>query len=296
MKRNRGFTLIELLVVMAIIALLIGLLLPALAKARAQAKLLKDGTQIKQIHQSWVVFSRQFDGIFPTPGLVLRQPIDLGGGSEYIPGRGQEDITQNTTGNVHSLCIMQNYYDPDILIGPTEVNGNIVVKGDYDYNAADITASPPIQWDETFSADLDNLCNFSYSSVPLVSKRKSNEWKETFNSKFAMIGNRGVEDGEIVKEALVYDLHGSRNQWNGNVCYNDNHVDVLDTFYPEGVNYQDGTGDAVPDNLFRNDSGNSASEGFDIWNIIVSSINNDGTIDDEDIEWDPVFDGGSGGG
>src|SRR5688572_25971135 len=73
MKRFRGFTLIELLVVMAIIALLIGLLLPALAKARAQAKLLKDSSQIRGIHQSWLVFSREFEGVFPTPGLIDRQ-------------------------------------------------------------------------------------------------------------------------------------------------------------------------------------------------------------------------------
>src|SRR5690349_8626833 len=74
MNRKRGFTLIELLVVMAIIALLIGLLLPALAKARAQAKLLKDSSQIRGIHQSWLVFSREFEGVFPTPGLIDRQP------------------------------------------------------------------------------------------------------------------------------------------------------------------------------------------------------------------------------
>lgn len=294
MKRNRGFTLIELLVVMAIIALLIGLLLPALAKARAQAKLLKDGTQIKQIHQSWVVFSRQSEGIFPTPGLVLREQVDVGNGTEYIPGRGNEDVSHNTTGNVHSLCIMQNYYDPNILIGPTEANGNVVAMEGYDYSIADITAEPPIYWDPDFSSDLDEECNFSYSSPPLAGQRKTNEWKETFNSKFAMLGNRGVEDGDIVKEALVYDFHGSKNQWVGNICYNDNHIDVHDSFYPDGVNYQDAGGEAVPDNLFRNDTGENAQQGYDIWNVIISEVSEDGTIPNNAIEWDPVFDAGSG--
>ncbi len=72
MNRKRGFTLIELLVVMAIIALLIGLLLPALAKARAQAKLIKDGSQIRGVHQSWLIFAREFEGVFPVPGLIKR--------------------------------------------------------------------------------------------------------------------------------------------------------------------------------------------------------------------------------
>ncbi len=75
MKRPRGFTLIELLTVMAIIALLVGLLLPALAKARAKAQMTKDATQIKQIHAAFTTFSRDFEGIFPTPGLINRLAV-----------------------------------------------------------------------------------------------------------------------------------------------------------------------------------------------------------------------------
>ncbi len=115
MKDKRGFTVVELLVVMAIIALLIGLLLPALTKARAQAKLLEDGTQMKQIHVAWLTFAGGCAGIMPTPGLIDRKKIDLndGRGPRQVPGRGEEDTRQNTTANIHSACIGSRDGDPE---------------------------------------------------------------------------------------------------------------------------------------------------------------------------------------
>ena len=277
MKRNRGFTLIELLVVMAIIALLIGLLLPALAKARAQAKQLKDGTQMKQIHEAWTIFSRQFDGIFPTPGLIDREADpDLG----EMPGRGPEDVKQNDHGKLHSACIMQNYYTPEICVGPTEPNGNVFVYDSYNYDLYSVIDD--VYWDPGFRVKLSAVCNTSYASIPLSGARKAAEWRETFNSKFPAIGNRGIEDGELREDSITYEIHGGRKQWVGNVTYNDNHVDTHDTFVPEGLNYTQ-SGETLPDNLFKNDSGSSPDEGYDAWLVLVSKMSSGGT---PTLTWD----------
>jgi prepilin-type N-terminal cleavage/methylation domain-containing protein len=300
MTRKRGFTLIELLVVMAIIALLISLLLPALAKARAQAKLLKDGTQIKQIHEAWVIFSRESDGNFPTPGLIDRNPVFVEGQTppfQNIPGRGTEDYDQNTTDNLHSACIMQNYYSPEICVGTTEVNSNIVVHDNYNWELYDITVQNDTYWDESFSCDIDGsdegLSHISYASTPMTGERKTRQWRDTFDSKFAVISNRGPEDGNLAllgdsKDHPTFELHGGRRSWVGNVCYQDNHVTVEQSFLPEGIEYQTRVGNEVqsrPDNLFNNDTGAEPYAGSDIWLAIVYEMS-DSTTPTIQLEWD----------
>lgn len=255
MIRKRGFTLIELLVVMAIIALLIGLLLPALAKARAEAKRLKDATQIKQVHQSWLIYARQFDGIFPTPGLINRQEVN---GTNY-PGRGAEDNLVNDHRALYSACIMSNYFSPELCVGTTEPSGKVLVKDDYNWD--DYSPINDKYWDDTFKAKLISLSNVSYAQAPLAGKRKTTEWRETMNSLYAVVGNRGVEDGSLVADeyesSITLQIHGGRKQWNGNICYNDNHVGYHATFLPDGVNW-----DGQPDNIFKPDCTGGVCDDF----------------------------------
>lgn len=293
MNRKRGFTLIELLVVMAIIALLIGLLLPALAKARAQAKLIKDGSQIRGVHQSWLIFAREFDGVFPVPGLIRRLPVDVGNGPELIPGRGSENKLENTHDNLYSACVMQNYFTPELCVGPTEPSGNVFVHDTYNwdlYNPID-----NIYWDEEFNADLQAGSNISYGQMPIGGKRRTLHWKESLDEKFAIVGNRGVKNGSLEEtdylESITLEIHGGRKQWLGNVVFNDNHVQVENTFIPEGVNYRE-DGVTLPDNLFANDMGtnNASYVGEDSWLAVVTRVIGGEEAIDEDLlvftSWD----------
>jgi len=238
MTRKRGFTLIELLVVIAIIALLIGLLLPALAKAQKNARSLKDKTQIKQIHQSMLVYAEENDGRLPVPGLINRQLDPYTG--QQLPGRGPEDHQQNDTPELYSAMIARNLLNPKILVGPTEQNPVVEVDRDYDFNTFDPTSDS--YWDPEFEADIESgPSNTSYFHMALCGKRKELKWRDTASNGDPMVGTRGPENGATTGEEYTRSqtllLHGPEELWIGNVCFADNHVESLDNFFPSVTSY-----------------------------------------------------------
>ena len=96
-------------------------------------------------------------------------------------------------------------------------------------------------WDPDFVADVQGQgSNVSYASIPMAGERKNKQWRDSLDAEFAAIGNRGVEHGEFVDEeiyesSLTLQIHGGSKQWVGNICFNDNHVQVLNTFLPLGL-------------------------------------------------------------
>lgn len=309
MKRKSGFTLIELLVVMAIIAILLSLLLPAVQKARQTAKQLKDATQLTQIHKGWLIFGNEADGKFPTPGLANRLAVDLGTGTatEY-QGRGPEDLQKNNSSHMYSLCVQRNLYQTEILISPTEVNPAVIGKSNYNYDTynpvddvywwGDVT--DPGGFVDVFPVNVDptppGTCITSYAHSPLSGKRKANQWKNSMDSTYAVLGTRGPKNGEVLPPSdplasLTYQLHGPPGSWEGNICYNDNHVGYESSVLPENANYRDSVQQlTLPDNLFKNDddSGSVELNGIDAFLVLVpyDGMDDQGVIDETKLQWD----------
>lgn len=277
MKRtNRsGFTLIELLVVIAIIALLISILLPALGRVRANAKTLKCSTQLNQVHKAVVLWSQDRGNVYPQPQKISDATAD------------KAAQTRNSTANIHSLLIYNNYYTPQILICPSEANQWVEEHTEYDYGqGTDTELDTNDQWDWDFSCDITGATkskrtskyysNVSYANMAQFGSRYNKEWADSLNSSFAVFSDRGpgkgngksADDGKPNKADPSYLNHGSRNAWAGNVMYNDGHGGILNellgvsqddtgrasAFAPQGITWRDNTNASqpkdVPDNIF----------------------------------------------
>jgi prepilin-type N-terminal cleavage/methylation domain-containing protein len=255
--RRRGFTLIELLVVIGIISLLIGLLMPALSNANRCSRSAADASNVAQIHKSMLVFAQnEPGGRLPTPGLINRAPVTLLGGPKHIPGQGAEQANLNNSANLYSAMVAQRYFNADLLVGPTEVNPDVVVKKDYNFQAYDPATDQ--YWDSTFKVafnQVGGVSNTGYAHLALCGERKKTTWRNTTDSTKPLLGTRGTYKGQLSGDnyrlSYTLQLHGSEKEWQGNIAFADNHTEALKTFYPNNVAWECGGVNLSKDNIFQ---------------------------------------------
>jgi prepilin-type N-terminal cleavage/methylation domain-containing protein len=274
-RAAHGFTLIELLVVIAIIALLVGILLPAIGAARRIARQMRDGANVRSTVQAMLVWAGGQAGQYPLPST-----IDVA--DQTVSAQGE---AKNTTGNILSLLINGGFSTSELFISNAESNTGQVQRADfYEFTNPTGAVSPnSALWDPKFKGTPNDggaasplgsgIGNNSYAHIIPFGKRRS-MWTDTMSTTEAVFANRGPMYGAgdfagyptggrwvLTQDALgtgsnTLLIHGGRTTWEGQVGYNDGHVNFETKPNPDGLTYTRSSGSprAVTDNLFVNEN------------------------------------------
>lgn len=239
----RGITRIEIIVVLIVLIIIVALVVVKVSQLRRDMISIKDGTQIQQISQSMVVFSRELNGQFQVPSLIAPPTAN-----------GEEDYTLNHSANLYSLMIMRHYVNVELLVSPIEVSDHVLVDKDYNHNKYD-----PLNgsyWDDSFVMHIEEPkigANGSYAHVAAIGDRRDVLHSSKISDSIPILGTRAYDQSILdpIKylRSPVFRFSKPYDKWVGNIAFADGHTTTMDTFYPQLTSYDSGSG-SVPDNIF----------------------------------------------
>lgn len=238
-----AFTLVELgaVIVASIVAGVVGVALVTSPSHCCTSPVLKDSSQLRGILQGMVMLAEANKGQFPLPSVI-------DSGNTTVAAQGE---AKDTTANILSLMIYQGFFPVELTVSPLEV-GNVDMMLTYQTSLPAAAIDPArAQWDPAFSADFTAKApgNTSYAHTAPIGPRRQQWSLASGDATLAVLGARGPQVASVAPgpsgpvptlakaRSNTLRMHRPRNRWQGNIGYQDNHVDLETEMAPEDVLY-----------------------------------------------------------
>jgi hypothetical protein len=253
---RRGFTVIDLIVVVFSIGLLGAVVVlitaPAMAPRGCGSRQLRDSMQVRGIHQAMVVWAHNNKDQYPLPSLIDVENATVA----------EEGAAKDTTANILSMLVYNGSIGNEMLFSPAEASGSISLCETYEFEQPKGAVDPAkAQWDPKLRADFTSGegGHVSYAHL-LPSGERLKKWGNSFNADDAILGNRGPQVYSVTydkrglaspvldQNSTTHLIHGSRVKWEGNIAFNDNHVEFVNE--PKAGTFVTGAGAKREDLLF----------------------------------------------
>ena len=262
-RRRTAFTLTELVVVVIVIIAIVVVFFPRRSRHYHGSSQLKDTTQIRGIHQGMILWAGDNKDKYPMPSV-------LDAANETIATDSPE--SKDTMANVLSILVYNGFFSPELLVSPQETNPNIKIFDRYEYEKPSAAASADKSkalWDPALRVDFTNGKTGSTSyAMALSAGARNAQWGATFSATTAVLGNRGPQIKSLTKggspkvsatlinpKSNTLRIHGGRDTWEGNISFNDNHVDFQTDVFGGGTYvYKDSQSLTWNDCFFENEA------------------------------------------
>lgn len=231
----------EALALICLGAVGVGVVTVVALRAREQNRTVQCASQVRDTVGALHNWASNGQGHYPLPSTM-----DIA--NNTVPELGE---AKNTSANIFSVLVGFGGVKPDMLVCPSERNPWI--RADTDYReSSPPSAVNPVQavWDPAFRADFTaGHANLSYAHLQPAGRRRS-MWSDTYSATEAIIADRGphvagvrVAGSGTLPEQYSVDVansasntfrtHGSPKAWQGNIAFNDGHVEFAESLGPQ---------------------------------------------------------------
>lgn len=240
--------------------LLLCFALVALRRLHRGAVTIEESTQIRGIHQGFVLWRPSNDDSYPSPSGLDKADATI---------RAADPRAKDTTSNIYSILVFNGFISPEICVSLMESNPDIRACRNYAFSNPPTAANPSLAlWDPAFSVDFTNgkIGNASYAhqlpiwrGAPPDRPNVHPRWFSTFQGNEPILASRGPQIASATNgvstlanpNSFTLGKHGPKGQWQGLVAYNDNHVSLEHSLTPPEVLYRfNEQGQTSPDILF----------------------------------------------